>query len=112
MLAGSLLSCLAYLTARAVESARPEAIKNWEAKRFGMFIHWGPISLKGTEIGISRIPGPNGEPGGTCAGGRIRRLGTGSSIRQTSMRTIWVSVAQAAGAKIPDLYDKASRPAL
>ena len=26
----------------------------WRAARFGMFIHWGPISLKGTEIGWSR----------------------------------------------------------
>ncbi len=23
-------------------------------KRFGMFIHWGPVSLRGTEIGWSR----------------------------------------------------------
>ena len=26
----------------------------WSAARFGMFIHWGPVSLKGTEIGWSR----------------------------------------------------------
>lgn len=26
----------------------------WEAARFGLFIHWGPVSLKGTEIGWSR----------------------------------------------------------
>lgn len=26
----------------------------WKAARFGMFIHWGPVSLKGTEIGWSR----------------------------------------------------------
>jgi alpha-L-fucosidase len=26
----------------------------WREARFGMFIHWGPISLKGTEIGWSR----------------------------------------------------------
>ncbi len=26
----------------------------WRAARFGMFIHWGPVSLKGTEIGWSR----------------------------------------------------------
>lgn len=31
-----------------------EAIKNWRDARFGMFIHWGPVSLKGTEIGWSR----------------------------------------------------------
>lgn len=26
----------------------------WKDARFGMFIHWGPVSLKGTEIGWSR----------------------------------------------------------
>jgi alpha-L-fucosidase len=26
----------------------------WRAARFGMFIHWGPVSLKGTEISWSR----------------------------------------------------------
>jgi alpha-L-fucosidase len=32
----------------------PAALKNWQDARFGMFIHWGPVSLKGTEIGWSR----------------------------------------------------------
>jgi hypothetical protein len=26
----------------------------WREARFGLFIHWGPVSLKGTEIGWSR----------------------------------------------------------
>ncbi|MEI8038533.1 MAG: alpha-L-fucosidase [Verrucomicrobiota bacterium] len=30
------------------------AIANWRAKRYGMFIHWGPVSLTGKEIGWSR----------------------------------------------------------
>ena len=29
-------------------------IEMWKDARFGMFIHWGPITLKGTEIGWSR----------------------------------------------------------
>ena len=29
-------------------------MKWWRDARFGMFIHWGPVSLKGTEIGWSR----------------------------------------------------------
>ena len=33
---------------------QPEAMKNWQDKRFGMFIHWGPVSLTGHEIGWSR----------------------------------------------------------
>ncbi len=32
----------------------PESLERWQAMRFGMFIHWGPVSLKGTEIGWSR----------------------------------------------------------
>jgi alpha-L-fucosidase len=29
-------------------------IQEWKDARFGMFIHWGPVTLKGTEIGWSR----------------------------------------------------------
>ena len=38
----------------AWQPAKPEAIERWQDMRFGMFIHWGPVSLKGTEIGWSR----------------------------------------------------------
>jgi len=31
-----------------------QKIEEWKDLRFGMFIHWGPVSLKGTEIGWSR----------------------------------------------------------
>jgi alpha-L-fucosidase len=31
-----------------------ESLENWRDMRFGMFVHWGPVSLKGTEIGWSR----------------------------------------------------------
>ncbi len=34
--------------------APPEALARWRGRRFGMFIHWGPVSIKGTEIGWSR----------------------------------------------------------
>jgi alpha-L-fucosidase len=27
---------------------------NWRVRRFGLFVHWGPVSQKGTEIGWSR----------------------------------------------------------
>lgn len=32
----------------------PESVKAFQRDRFGMFIHWGPVSLKGVEIGWSR----------------------------------------------------------
>jgi alpha-L-fucosidase len=34
--------------------ARPEQVEWWQSLRYGMFIHWGPVSLRGTEIGWSR----------------------------------------------------------
>lgn len=34
--------------------ADPAAIARWQDMRFGMFIHWGPVSLTGREIGWSR----------------------------------------------------------
>ena len=34
--------------------ADPAAVNHWRALRFGMFIHWGPVSLTGHEIGWSR----------------------------------------------------------
>lgn len=30
------------------------SLEDWRALRFGMFIHWGPVTLRGTEIGWSR----------------------------------------------------------
>ncbi len=32
----------------------PESIQKWQDKKFGLFVHWGPVSLRGTEIGWSR----------------------------------------------------------
>lgn len=34
--------------------APQEAVEKWKDLRFGMFIHWGPVSLTGHEIGWSR----------------------------------------------------------
>ncbi len=31
-----------------------ESLEKWRELRFGMFIHWGPVTLRGTEIGWSR----------------------------------------------------------
>jgi alpha-L-fucosidase len=53
LLLTSLLSAVSLL-AQDAATVQPAAIKNWQDARFGMFIHWGPVSLKGTEIGWSR----------------------------------------------------------
>jgi alpha-L-fucosidase len=31
-----------------------ESLEKWQDMRFGLFIHWGPVTLRGTEIGWSR----------------------------------------------------------
>ena len=41
------------LTAQTFKT-KDERMDWWKQSRFGMFIHWGPVSLKGTEIGWSR----------------------------------------------------------
>ena len=41
--------------ADAADPGAPKAaIERWKDLRFGMFIHWGPVSIVGTEIGWSR----------------------------------------------------------
>jgi len=40
--------------AAEVKQAREARLAWWRDARFGMFIHWGPVSLKGTEISWSR----------------------------------------------------------
>jgi alpha-L-fucosidase len=45
-------------TSRPADTLKPPAADTrlnwWRAARFGMFVHWGPVSLEGTEIGWSR----------------------------------------------------------
>lgn len=42
------------LIASDTTTPRDSRLDWWQQARFGMFIHWGPVSLKGTEIGWSR----------------------------------------------------------
>lgn len=54
----SLLILISCSTPKAPGPVFPEdhaaKLEWWKDARFGMFIHWGPVSLKGTEIGWSR----------------------------------------------------------
>jgi alpha-L-fucosidase len=43
--------------------ANQAEFKEWQDMHFGMFIHWGPVSLKGTEISWSRGGGRRGIEG-------------------------------------------------
>src|SRR5258708_5133050 len=47
----------------ADRGAPKAAIERWKDLRFGMFIHWGPVSIVGTEIGWSRGAERRGRPG-------------------------------------------------
>jgi alpha-L-fucosidase len=55
---GRLSSALSAAKGAEVEKsslhAQPEDVARWRQLKFGMFIHWGPVSLQGTEIGWSR----------------------------------------------------------
>jgi len=48
-----LIPLFACVSNRTVETKR-DRLEEWKDARFGMFIHWGPVSLRGTEISWSR----------------------------------------------------------
>ena len=54
VLAGLILGGAAGFAAAESGGERDVRLAWWRQARFGMFIHWGPVSLKGTEIGWSR----------------------------------------------------------
>jgi alpha-L-fucosidase len=43
--------------------APAEALAQWRSLKFGLFLHWGPVSLEGTEIGWSRAGERRGSKG-------------------------------------------------
>lgn len=47
-------SCLYGKTLYNSDTIHAKALASWQDMRFGMFIHWGPVSLTGHEIGWSR----------------------------------------------------------
>jgi len=81
------------------EEQREQRLAWWRVARFGLFIHWGPVSLKGTEIGWSR----GGERRGTGGTGTIPVEVYDNLYKQFNPVKFnaqeWVSIAKAAGMK-------------
>ena len=50
----TILYCMAFLTSAQKFETDKQLLKQFQDMKFGMFVHWGPVSLKGTEIGWSR----------------------------------------------------------
>ncbi len=81
--------------------AAPADLRWWLRARFGMFIHWGPVSLLGKEIGWSRGTGPSNVKGYKKVNVPVRvydRLYQRFNPVKFDARR-WVALAQAAGMK-------------
>jgi len=70
--------------------ASPQAIDHWRSLRFGMFIHWGPVSLTAKEIGWSR-----GDPTPIDAYDHLYQIFNPANFNADD----WVNIAKAAGMK-------------
>lgn len=75
---------------RPAPQVSQEAIQKWRSLRFGMFIHWGPVSMKGAELSWSR-------------GGEVPIEEYDNLYKQFNPVKFnadeWVSIAKSAGAK-------------
>ncbi|HPS54108.1 MAG TPA: alpha-L-fucosidase [Sedimentisphaerales bacterium] len=54
-----LVTTIFLANAAVFAESNSENIKSWQADKFGLFIHWGPVSLKATEISWSRQTDPD-----------------------------------------------------
>jgi alpha-L-fucosidase len=101
LLAFSLLVCAVSGVAQqdSRDMRKDDHLRWWRESRFGMFIHWGPVSIKGTEISWSR----GGERRGIEGKGEIPVEVYDSLYKQFNPVKFradgWVSIARSAGMK-------------
>lgn len=85
--------------AKAADTGGTDHMAWWREARFGLFIHWGPVSIKGTEIGWSR----GGERRGTGGTGEIPVDVYDNLYKQFNPTEFnakeWVEIAKSAGMK-------------
>lgn len=83
----------------APHKAPAKALARWRSWRFGMFIHWGPVSLTGQEISWSRAnTNPNCPNHGPIPAKVYDNLYKRFDPTKFSARQ-WVAIARAAGMK-------------
>ncbi|MCX6997513.1 MAG: alpha-L-fucosidase [Kiritimatiellaeota bacterium] len=90
---------LAAVHAETPHKARPEALQRWRDGRFGMFIHWGPVSLTEKEISWSRANSnrqcPNNGPTPVAVYDNLYKKF--APVKFDAQE--WVGIAKAAGMK-------------
>lgn len=98
--------CLAALFATATtafaaseSNPRQQSLQQWQSNRFGMFIHWGPVSLIGQEISWSRANSntncPNNGGIATNVYDNLYKQFNPTNYNASD----WVKIAQSAGMK-------------
>ena len=81
------------------QKAKPQSLQHWREARFGMFIHWGPVSLTEKEISWSRANSnpkcPNHGPTPVAVYDNLYKEFNPTKFDAKE----WVAIAKAAGMK-------------
>jgi alpha-L-fucosidase len=89
------------LCAQMESPAKTARLQWWREARFGLFIHWGPISLRGQEIGWSRLGDRKGFPEPATVGIPAAEYDNlYHEFNPTNFdAATWAAIAQSAGVK-------------